>query len=223
MNWLLILVLVVIGVCGFAGYRKGLVRVLFSLLAVVLSLVFVGFVFPFVGTLLQEHTGLHAYVKERSNAMVAEWNESREVGTEEGRYAAIDSYEVPEYLKSYFKKGHTTETLETEFNDYISDKIAELAINVVSFVISFLVIAIVLHALAFLLDTVMKLPILNSINRIGGLAAGLAEGLLAVWIFFLVITFLCSTEFGKECMRLIDNGKILSLLYNENLLMRLFL
>lgn len=223
MNWLLILVIVVIGGCGFAGYKKGLVKVLFSLLASVLSLVFVSLVSPFVVDFLQEHTGMHAYVKEKSSAMVAEWNESREVGTEESRFAAIDSYEVPEFLKSYFKTEHTAEMMELEFNDYICSKLADLAINVASFVISFVVIVLVLNLLAYLLNIIMKLPVLNSLNHAGGLIAGLAEGLLAVWLLFLVITVLCSTEFGKECMRMIGEGKILSILYNENPLMRIFM
>lgn len=220
MNWLLIVVAVVIGGCGYAGYRKGLVKVLFSLLAAVVSLVLVSIVSPFVANFLQEKTQLPSYVKEKSSAMVAEWNESREVETQEHRFAVIDSYEVPDFLKSYFKTEHTTEMMELEFNDYISNKIVDLVMSAASFVISFALITLALYLLATILNAIMKLPVLHSLNRMGGLVAGLAEGLLAVWVFFLVITLLCSTEFGKECMYRIGNGKVLSFLYNANPLMR---
>lgn len=219
MNWLLIVVIAVIGVCGWVGYQKGLVKVLFSLITVLLSLVLVGFVSPFVTNFLQEHTPLHEYVKEKSGAMVAEWNESREVGTEENRFDAIDSYEVPDFFKNYFKTEHTEDMLKLDFNDYIGDKVADLVIRAVSFTITFLAIGLALVLLSVLLDIVMKLPVLKSLNRAAGLSLGLVVGLLIVWIFFLVITLLCSTEFGKECMRMIGDGKVLSFLYNINPLM----
>lgn len=223
MNWLFIAVLAIIGLCGFAGYKKGLVKVLFSLLTAVLSLVLVSFITPYVGGFLKDHTGLHTYVKEKSSAMVSEWNENREVSSVESRFAAIDGYAVPDFVKSYLKSGHTAETLQLEFNDYISDKIADMTISAASFLIAFVVIVIVLNLLAVLLNTIMKLPVLNSINHIGGLVAGLAEGLLMVWVFFLVITLLCSTQFGKECMRMIEEGKILSILYDANPLIRILM
>lgn len=220
MNWLLIVVIAVIAGCGYMGYRKGLVKVLFSLLAAVVSLVLVGLVSPFIADFLQKETPLPAYVKEKSSKMAAEWNESREVGTQEGRFETIDSYDVPDFLKSYFKTEHTEEMLELEFNDYISSKVADLVVGAASFVIAFVMINLVIYLLAFLLNTVMKLPGLHSLNRLGGLLAGLAEGLLAVWMFFLVITLFCSTEFGKECMQRIGDGKVLSFLYNANPLMK---
>ena len=221
MNWLLIVVIAVIGICGWAGYQKGLVKILFSLLTVIISLVLVGLVSPFVVNFLQEHTTLHDYVKEKSSAMVAEWNESREVETEENRFTAIDSYEMPDFIKSYLKTEHTTEMLELDFNNYISNKVADLIVKAASFVIAFLVIEIILVLLCVVLNVVMKLPVLKTLNRAGGLITGLVGGLLVVWIFFLVITLLCSTEFGKVCMRMIGDGEVLSFLYNVNPLMQI--
>lgn len=220
MNWLLVLVVVIIGLCGWLGYRKGLVKVLFSLLAAVISLVLVGLVSPIVAQFLRDNTSFPSYIKEKSSVMAAEWNEGQEAENPLYWSEAIDSSEIPEFLKSYFKTEQTEEELEQEFNDYISNKAAELAVEAAAFVISFTVIVVVLHLVVLILNTVMKLPLLHSINRVGGLVAGLGEGLLAVWVFFLVITLLCATEFGKSCMQMIEEGKLLSFLYNTNPLMR---
>ena len=223
MNWLLVVVIAVIGICGWIGFQKGLVKILFSLLTVLVSLILVGFISPFVVNFLQEHTPLHEYVKEKSGVMVAEWNESREVETEESRFAAIDSYEIPDFFKSYFKTEHTEDALKLDFNEYIGDKVADLVIRAASFVITFLVIGLLLILLSILLDIVMKLPVLKSLNRAAGLGVGLVVGLVIVWIFFLVITLLCATEFGKECMRMIGEGRVLSFLYNVNPLVQILL
>lgn len=220
MNWLLIVVIAVIGGCGYMGYKKGLVKVLFSLLAAIVSLILVGLVSPFIADFLQKETPLPGYIKEKSMAMAAEWNAGREAETQENRFAVIDTYEIPDFLKNYLKTEHTEEMLELEFNEYISGKVVDLVIGAASFVLAFVIINLALYLLALVLNTVMKLPVLHSVNRLGGLLAGLAEGLLAVWMFFLVITLFCSTEFGKECMQKIGEGKALSFLYNVNPLMK---
>ena len=223
MNWLLIVVIAVIGICGWVGFQKGLVKVMFSLIMTLLSLILVGLISPFVANFLQDHTSMHEYIKEKSGAMIAEWNESREGDTEESRFDAIDSYEMPDFIKNYFKTEHTEDALKLEFNDYIGDKVADLVIRAVSFTITFLVIVAALVLLSVFLDIVMKLPVLKSLNRAAGLGLGLVVGLLIVWIFFLVITLLCSTEIGKECMRMIGENRVLSFLYNVNPLVQILL
>ncbi len=223
MNWLLLIVLLVLVCCALGGYRKGLVKVLFSLASSILALILVSIFSPFIETLLREHTTMYEFVQEKSSAMVSEWNQNQNVSTEEARFAAIEGYEVPDFLKNYFKADHTAETLEQEFNGYISGKIADLVIDAASFVLSFLVILLVLHIVAQLLSLVTKLPVIRTMNHVGGLAAGALEGLLVVWLFFLALTFLCTTEFGKSCMQMIGNSQILGWLYNNNPLMRLLI
>ncbi len=222
MNWLLSVVFIVF-ICFIAvGYHKGLVKVLFSLAASILALLLVGVISPYVGNFLREHTDMHDWVQKKSSDMVAEWNQSRDLSTEEARFAAIEEYEIPDFLKTYLKDNHTLETMEQEFNEYISRNIADLAISAASFVLSFLAILLLLYIISLILNLVTKLPVIRTLNHAGGAIAGAVEGLLILWIFFLVITFLCTTEFGKTCMRMIGSSQILSWLYDKNPLMKIF-
>lgn len=54
------------------------------------------------------------------------------------------------------------------------------------YILAFLVLVVLLHILVAAMDLVMKLPVLKSLNRLGGAVIGLAEGallvFLAVWI-----------------------------------------
>lgn len=221
MNWLLFIVIFVIVGCAIGGYRKGLIKVVFSLASSLLALILVGLLSPFVGNFIQEHTSMRTFVQEKSSAMVAEWNQNQDASTEAGRLAAIDHYEIPDFLKSYLKSGHTADAMKQGFNDFISGRIADMVISITAFIATYLVMLLILHVLAQVLDLMAKLPVLKSVNRIGGLAAGLLEGLLSVWIFFLLLTFLCTIEFGKLCMQMIAHSQILSWLFDKNPLMLL--
>ena len=81
-----------------------------------------------------------------------------------------------------------------------------------------LVLAII--ALALLcktLDLLAKLPVLRQINTVAGLAAGIAEGLLLVWVLFAILTMFAGSEFGKDALAMIGENPLLDFLYKNNL------
>ena len=65
MNWLLIGVLAVMIICVMYGYRKGFIRILFSLISIVVLMAFVTISTPYIGTFLEEHTSLQAAIEEK--------------------------------------------------------------------------------------------------------------------------------------------------------------
>ena len=48
---------------------------------------------------------------------------------------------------------------------------------------------------------------------------GLGTGLIVVWVLFIVITLMYDTEIGKMCFENIAENKLLTLLYDNNILM----
>ena len=62
MNWLLIAVILVIAWKMVSGYRKGFLRVAYSLVEWILVFVFVTWASPYVADFLTNHTGLQTYI-----------------------------------------------------------------------------------------------------------------------------------------------------------------
>ena len=52
---------------------------------------------------------------------------------------------------------------------------------------------------------------------------GLAEGILFVWIAFLVLTVLCSTEIGKKGLELIEKDVFLNIIYQYDIFINFFM
>ena len=63
-----------------------------------------------------------------------------------------------------------------------------------------------------------RLPILSGVNKLAGAALGGAEGLIFLWLAFLLITAFSTTEWGMNLNRMIESSSWLSFLYDNNLL-----
>ena len=65
MNWLLIIIAGVLLLCVLHGYRKGFLRILFSLVSLALSIAFVAIATPYICDFLENHTKLQAAIEEK--------------------------------------------------------------------------------------------------------------------------------------------------------------
>ena len=98
------------------------------------------------------------------------------------------------------------------------DYAADLILQVVAFLITLMLVGALIQGIAFSLGIAAKLPILHGINKTAGMLLGLAEGMLAVWIFFFIITVCISTETGGRLLFMIADSEILLWIYRHNLL-----
>lgn len=222
MDILLIVVLLILAGFGLHGYLRGLVRVLFSLVAVFLTIVLATAIAPYVAHFLQTQTPLYQTVKEKCvdylQSAVEDGMQQETQGWETGTVFGI---KMPEELQEIFientdAQGSLVEASEVyeRAGDFVAGQVVQRLAWVVSFALILALLSVVVH----FLDLLAKLPVLKNINRIGGLAIGLLEGLIVVWILFLAV-FLCQgTEFGREMMDTIQENAILKLISDNNIL-----
>lgn len=238
MNWLLIFALALIGVFAFIGWRVGFVKSVFSLVSTIAVIIITILVSPIVTNMLKSSEKISGGIQSKLEQVidlsgVAENLSSEE---EEDPLAFIDGLELPASIKDTIKDSlsDTMEEKKEEAADFVGDKlnaletyICELLTNIVlnalGFFITFIVAAVGLAVLCFVLDLLSKLPVLHQINTIAGIVMGALEGLVILWIVFIVITMLGSTAFGQTCLNMIWESKILSFLYDSNILSKILL
>lgn len=80
--------------------------------------------------------------------------------------------------------------MENAVSGYLADEILRWA----AFLIALLLAGVLIRGILFSLGIVSHLPILHGLNKTAGLVLGFAEGVVLVWIFFLVITVCASTQ-----------------------------
>lgn len=224
MNILLIVVVVFFVMCMINGTRKGLIRSLFSCGASILALILTINCYHFVGRALNNYTpiesNIQAYVV--SSLQIQPEKETQKIDRTK-QTELISGLNLPKGVKNALIENNNKEIYQaldaTGFYEYIGRYLAEMAVNGIAFLSTYLIVWIILRFLLKILDFMTELPILKGLNRIGGTLLGMIEGLLGIWLLFLIITILGSTAFGKAMYASINDSVLLSLLFDNNYLL----
>ncbi len=86
-------------------------------------------------------------------------------------------------------------------------------ISLIILIVVFVGLKAVGTAIGIIGDTV---PILSTLNKLGGLAFGLVRGLLIVWMVFALILLASETQTGTDLLAMIYQNDILIRLYEMN-------
>ena len=119
-------------------------------------------------------------------------------------------------LTQNHSRAHYTALGVDTFRAYLCNYIACMIISALSFMLTFLAMIALLKVLCFSLDLISKLPVLNQVNHLLGMAAGMAYALLLVFVGGVILTAVAATGVGHSLMEMVNDSAILSFLYNNN-------
>lgn len=163
-------------------------------------------------------------LKNGDNSGIEKAIENAEI-PKELQETAIKSADIPEIFKTMLLKNNTETMYKklgvTTFAQYVGAYLARMIINVVAFLVTFIVVTLILRAVIFALDIVTELPVLGCLNRIAGAGLGLAIALVIVWVAFIVLTLLYTTKAGYNIYTMMQNDTWLKLIYDYNPLMKI--
>lgn len=229
MNALLLIVIAIMALSVFVGYRKGLVKIVASLLATVIIIVLVGMFTPSVSRWIRKATPLESVIqKEMMKMLTEEPEEGKETSKEElpkeEQISLIENSELPAFFKEMLLENNNKEVYKAlgveHFMDYTGAYVAKVIADIIAFLVTFLVVSIVVRIAISVLGIIDKLPLIGGMNRLAGGAVGVGIGIVIVWILFIVVTLLYDTDLGRTCFENIETNPILKTMYDNNLLMK---
>ncbi|MEE0863249.1 MAG: CvpA family protein [Lachnospiraceae bacterium] len=203
--------IILIGVIGFLalsafiGYKRGMVKIVLSMAAMIVAYVLAAALTVPVSMALKSATPVYDTIEKSVSTMV---KESKVDST------SIEKLNLPAQIEEKIMEG--ANDVASGFNEYLVETISNLILKALTFFIVMIVIYIILNVIIKVLDFVAKLPLFNSINKSGGLVIGLAKGLIYVWIACLVLTAFSDKAWAQEAFRQINNNKLLTIIYEYN-------
>ncbi len=99
-----------------------------------------------------------------------------------------------------------------------NEHITTIILNAASFILAYIIARIIVFIVCMAMDIVAKLPILHQLNEMAGLLIGIAEGVLNVWIGFIILNVFCDTSWGSNALTMIKESTFLVILYENNML-----
>ena len=228
MTWLGIVVAGILLLTAYKGFRRGFIREIVSFFFVFLALAVSWAINPYVNEFFMENTPVYEKIQESCQSFV-ESQKKQELtspGTEE-QTGFIEGLELPELLQKGLESNNTAEVYTylavDSFGEYISEALARMIVNGLSFFVSYLLATVILRLGTWVLNLLAGLPVLKSANKLAGGLVGAVKGVLFVWIAFLVMTILCSTSIGKEALALIEKDAFLNVLYEYDIFVNVFM
>ncbi len=207
--------------CVLNCFQKGFIRSLYGLSRQVLTIFLAWTMYPPVSRFLREL----GFVYDSIYATVAKSLDLSSIVQTESLKAQndfINGLSLPAPLLEKLVTNNNPVLYElfkaSKLDEYIYAYITNICINVIAVVVSLVLVSIVLHFVLGFLDIVSKLPVINGLNKIGGILIGLIEAVLFIWIGSLVIMFFI-VQGNTEIIAMVQDSAFTKLLFDYNLLL----
>ena len=137
----------------------------------------------------------------------------------------IHQLPVPAFLQRLMINYNNSEGYKklgaADFSQYLVNFAAGVIINILSFLVTMLVVWLIVRGIIAALDLCARLPVVGFFNRAGGLIAGAIEGLFFVWFVFLIISLLSGTPVGAQIQNMIADSLVLQPVFDANVFLKI--
>lgn len=224
--------LLLVGVLAFLagmvlyGYRKGMIRLLLSLVATVVAFIISMMLLEPCETFIKNNTPAYDKIKEQMTEYADKYVSSEiDFSSEEKQKETIEKLNLPKAIQDKLLEDNTIDeklTMNVDtFNDYIATSLTDITVRALAMFVLFIITKMILRIIISLLNVISRLPIIHEMNKLLGSAVGLVEGIFVIWVLCLLVTFMSGTHTGEMIMSAISSNSILSFIYNTNIIMKL--
>ena len=205
-----IVILAIILLCISMGYKRGLAGCLVKVLSFFIALAVAFILFKPASAIVINSTQVDENIKS-SIVQVFESDEFEEDKQEENS-------PIIKYISDEIE--NATEEKKSEIVNNTAEELSIKIVNILAFIILYIVARIVLNFVKVIANLIAKLPILKQFNELGGVIYGLLQGLIVVFIALALITFISTITGQYTVLEMINQSYIGSILYNNNILLK---
>ncbi len=207
------------------GYSKGFIRIVLSFAMTIISFVLAILLAAPFESFVKNSTPVYDKINKQMTEYVSKYvPKELDVASEELQKEAIRELNLPSAIQSRLIDSNTIDeklAMGTEsFSEYLAVSLTDTLVEAFSVIILFICIKLILRIIVSLIDLISKLPLIHGVNKSLGGLVGLAEGILIIWVVCIMLTAISGTEIGQQIFSAISTNKILSFIYNNNLLLK---
>ena len=200
-----LMVLSIVLLFVFLGYKRGLVKVAFKLCTFFIAIILAFMLYKPVAKIVIENTNIDETIETKITDKILP----------EGK-TETDEVDLSESLPTIILK-NSENTVQS-----IAKSCSNTLIETACLVLIFIITKIVLKFVTALADLIAKLPILKQFNKLGGTIYGIIEGLFIVFLGFAVIS-LIAPMLDVSVLEAINSSTLGSICYNNNILLKIIM
>lgn len=204
----LIIILILI-LCIFLGYKKGLINVGFNLFAFVLSLLISIVLYSPITNFIINNTQLDENIEEIVIKNITKENEESEE----------NNNGISAYIQGYAKD--ITENAQNAVTESVARTIAINVIGICVMIVIFIITRLLLLIIRSIADIIANLPIVKQFNKTGGVLYGILKGLIIIYVILAIAFFIVSVNGNSQLYSIIESSIITKVFYNNNIILNI--
>ena len=210
-----LIIAILIALCAFIGYKRGLSGSLIKLLSFAIAVVVALVLYKPLAKFAMEKTpigeNIHAAIVQTLN----QTEPSEETKEKTGGTNFVQN------LEDSIQK--QAESAKKEIVEQTAAQATETVVNAGSLILLFVATRLVLVIVSIFVKQVTKLPVVKQIDEIGGIAYGLVEGLIVIYVVFAIISLASAMFTDNAVVTAISQSYIGKMLYNNNIILKYFM
>ena len=209
------MVLALVVLFGFIGYKRGLVRSVLHTGAAIIALVLAYFLAPLLSDFLQKNTKLDDYIEDKLYILV----EQKVTETVDGsvdkakkameqnpdrqdQISLIRSLGIPDFILDHLLSNNNADGYKAlgvnNVYSYIARSGTVVAMNLIAGILSYVIIRLLLLILSYVIRTALQsFVILRIVDKLGGAAAGVVLSIVIIWVFMFILSLVLKSDYTK--------------------------
>lgn len=216
-----IIVLAIILITTFLGYKKGFIKTGFGMLSFFIAIALTFMFYKPVMNLIKEKTNFENWLYEYLYSMNLDEKEDNNLESGDSTVLAESGEAYLEKLPQAIVEILDLESVKENVKVTVTQKIVDFALKLLSILIVYIASKLILMVLVLVLDSIAKLPILKQFNKLFGLIIGLILGLIRVYTVCAIVALISSMPVGESVSTIVNNSLFAHLFYDNNLLLKI--
>lgn len=202
----------------FLGYKKGLIGVAFKILSFIIAIVITLILYRPISNFIINNT---EFEKNIENTIVQKLSTTE---IEDGKVKE-ENTDLPNVLVNYINKeiSNTVEATKDAVIQSVAKELSQTAIKLIVIIGIYVTTKILLLLAKAILEAVAELPIIKQFNEVGGIIYGILRGIILIYVILAIVSLILPIIDKTTVLTAINNTIITKILYNNNLILMLFL
>lgn len=204
------LVIAVMLLCIFVGYKRGLIKVAVKIVAIVLSIIFALIFYRAIASLIINATTIDDRICDVIYEKIKDVD-----------FANINDEEKENNTILKISEKYIDEAINNSKDNaarYVSDQLTLTIIQILSFIVFLIIVRLIFIGLNVIADLIGNFPIIKQFNVSGGIIYGIIEGFLIVNLVFAVLYILNPICLDGKIEKTIEKSKLGNMIYENNVI-----
>lgn len=201
-------IIIIMLLCVFIGYRKGLIKVAIRFIAFIIAIILAVLLYRPISNQVMLNTDLDEKIDETIYNKIKDIDFSNISEEDKNKNEIIKIAE--KYIKEGFEKG-TENTAK-----YVSESLSIIIVEAIVFIVLLIALRIALIILNLMADMIGSLPIIKQFNKSGGVIYGLIEGFIIVNCIFALLYIINPIYKNGEIQKSVEKSTIGQMVYENN-------